>query len=173
MDEVVTIAQLRAVLSILRVDPDAVGVRLGQAGMRGPHAERAMLVGLLHRVASSELREVVTTTMDDAEAAMAAAASALSVNGENSTEQARFDARWLHERIGVLAAGTTVEPVPVLLDAAARSTDAAEALLQLSRNPRGGAADARWQRALDDLGHAYHLINDERVGRSNTTTAPL
>jgi hypothetical protein len=59
------------------------------------------------------------------------------------------------------------------LDAAARSTDAAETLLLLSRNPRGHDADTRWERALDDLGRAYHLINDERVGRSNTTTAPL
>ncbi|MBF6340776.1 hypothetical protein IU450_33505 [Nocardia abscessus] len=169
----VTIAQLRAVLSILRVDPDEVGARLGDLGLRGPDAERVLLVGLLHRIASSELRQVVTTTMDDTEAARAAAMSTLPVNGENPTEQVRFDAHWLHDRIGALAAGTTVDPVPVLLDAAARSTDAAEVLLLLSRNPRGHDADSRWERALDDLGRAYHLINDERVGRSNTTTAPL
>lgn len=168
----VTIAQLRAVLSILRVDPDEVGARLGDTGLRGPNTERAMLVGLLHRVASSELRQVITTTEDD-EAAKAAAVSAQPADGENATEQVRFDAQWLHDRIGALAAGITVDPVPVLLDAAARSTDAAEALLLLSRNPRGGDAEARWERALDDLGWAYHLINDERVGRSNTTTAPL
>ncbi|MBF6229235.1 hypothetical protein IU470_29610 [Nocardia abscessus] len=164
---------MRAVLSILRVDPDEVGAQLGDTGLRGPDAERVLLVGLLHRIASSELREVVTTMMDDTEAARAAARSTLPVNGENPTEQVRFDAHWLHDRIGALAAGTTVDPVPVLLDAAARSTDAAEVLLLLSRNPRGHDADTRWERALDDLGRAYHLINDERVGRSNTTTAPL
>ncbi|WP_454197607.1 hypothetical protein [Nocardia sp. Marseille-Q1738] len=169
----VTIAQLRAVLSILRVDPDEVGAQLGDTGLRGPNAERVLLVGLLHRVASSELRQVITTTMDEEGAARAAAVSTRPVDGENPTEQARFDAHWLHDRIGALAAGTTVEPVPVLLDAAARSTDAAEALLQLSHNPRGYEAEIRWERALDDLGRAYHLINDERVGRSNTTTAPL
>src|SRR5262245_15861196 len=74
-DEVVTIAQLRAVLSILRVDPDQVGGRLDDTGLPAPDAERVLLVGLLHRVASSELRQVVTTTMDEAEAARAAAVS--------------------------------------------------------------------------------------------------
>ncbi|WP_280195991.1 hypothetical protein [Nocardia farcinica] len=61
----------------------------------------------------------------------------------------------------------------MLLDAAARSADAAAALLALSRRPAGELADGWWQRALTDLGEAYHLINDEYVGRSNTVTAPL
>src|SRR5690606_23996175 len=50
---VVTIAQLRAVLAILRVDPS------GSEGVhRGPADEQADLVSLLHRVISGELQQL-------------------------------------------------------------------------------------------------------------------
>ncbi|MFR9752522.1 hypothetical protein ACL02S_16010 [Nocardia sp. 004] len=169
----ITIAQLQAVLSILRIDPDVVGVRSGDPAPRDPNTERMLLAGLLHRVAGSALRQIVTSATDDEAVVRAVTMSTVPLRGENPTEQVLFDAHWLHDRIGTLAECATVDPVPVLLDAAARAVAAAEALLLLSRNPRGDDADTRWEWALDDLGHAYHLINDERVGRSNTVTAPL
>ncbi|WP_028479869.1 hypothetical protein [Nocardia sp. CNY236] len=169
----VTIAQLRAVLSILRIDPSTVDMWANDRVLHGPNVDRVLLAGLLHRVASSELRQAVTSTMNDEQAARVAAVSLRKVDGVDPMEQVRFDARWLHDQIGALAAGRTVDPVPALLDAAARAAEAAEALLVLTRNPRGNDADTRWVQALDDLGRAYHRINDERVGHSNSTTAPL
>ncbi|MFD0366275.1 hypothetical protein ACFQZZ_32980 [Nocardia sp. GCM10030253] len=168
-----TIAQLRAVLAILRIDPAEIGAQDGGRGFPGPVSERSLLVGLLYRAVSGELRRVLTTSMTEDEVAHTAAMSTRPVNGENACEQAGFDARWLRDRIDALAAETTVDPAPILLDAAARSADATEALLSLSRNPGDGDAESRWLQALDDLGQAYHLINDEYVERSNATTAPL
>jgi hypothetical protein len=169
----VTIAQLRAVLAILHIDPAEIGAKSSDAAPRGQGSERAVLVGLLHRTVSDELRRVITATMTDDEIAHAATMSIQPVRGENACEQADFDARWLRDRIEALAVDMTVDPAPVLLDAAARSTDAAAALLSLSRHPGNVDAEARWQRALTDLGQAYHLINDEYVGRTNEITAPL
>jgi hypothetical protein len=167
----VTIAQLRAVLAILRIDPAEIGGQDHGAGFRGPVSERSLLVGLLYRAASGELRRVLTMT--EGGGAHSAAPSTRQIDGENASEQAGFDARWLRDRIEALAAETTIDPAPILLDAAARSADATEALLSLSRNPGDGDAESRWQQALDDLGRAYHLINDEYVERTNATTAPL
>ncbi|BAD57179.1 hypothetical protein IU443_04935 [Nocardia farcinica] len=158
----VTIAQLRAVLAILRVDPQE-----SVAAHRDPASEQAELVGLLHRVVSGELRQVLTADPAHPLAEVGA------VLDESPTEQVCFEACLLHDHIDALAGAATADPAPVLLDAAARSADAAAALLALSRRPAGELADGWWQRALTDLGEAYHLINDEYVGRSNTVTAPL
>ncbi|RBO93606.1 hypothetical protein DFR74_10222 [Nocardia puris] len=146
----VTIAQLRAVLAILHIQPEPWP---DPARPLDPAAEHARLLDMVHRVVTGELQRAA-------------------VPGR-STDQARTDARWLHDRIDALAEDATVDPAPVLLDAAARSAGATEVLLTLTGNPAGGEADSYWRRALTDLGHAYHLINDEYVGRSNTTTAPL
>lgn len=158
----VTIAQLRAVLAILRVDTSGA-----VAAHRGPAEEQADLVGLLHRVIAGELWQTM-------------AADQISTPGgglpglvENPTEQACFAARLLHDQIGVLASAAVADPAPALLDAAARSAHAAAALLALSRRPEGAVAEEWWQRALDDLGEAYHLTNDEYVGRANIVTAPM
>jgi hypothetical protein len=167
---VVTIAQLRAVLAILRVEADSAGEHARESEMG---AERAMLVGLLHRLASSELRRVITDTASEDEIVRATEASTISMDGENPTEQARFDAHWLHDRIEVLAAHTVTDPAPVLLDAAGRAAEAAEVLLALSRNPRSGDAENRWRTALDDLAAAYHMINDKHIEQANTTTQPI
>ncbi|WP_431950480.1 hypothetical protein [Nocardia lijiangensis] len=148
----VTIAQLRAVLAILHIDPDALDPPFGSP--RDATAERALLVGLLQHVVGGASRQAMTAHEDPAERMCA-------------------DATELHDRIGAMAADATAEPAPALLAAAARSSDATAALLELSRNPAGGEAETRWLRALTDLGQAYHLLNDEYVGRSNTTTAPL
>ncbi|WP_157171870.1 hypothetical protein [Nocardia higoensis] len=157
-----TIAQLRAVLAILRVDTS------GSVGShRGPADEQADLVGLLHRVISGELRQVMADEHGVAPGGVPAALD------ENPTEQACFEARLLHDRIGVLAGTAVADPAPALLDAAVRSAHATAALLALSRRPGGAAAEERWQRALDDLGEAYHLINDEYIGRANSVTAPM
>ncbi|MET8778702.1 hypothetical protein AB0H49_31395 [Nocardia sp. NPDC050713] len=148
----VTIAQLRAVLAILHIDPDAVDPPFD--GPRDAAAERALLVGLLRHVVGGEPRHAIPVAEDPAERMCA-------------------DAAELHDRIGAMAEDATAEPAPVLLAAATRSADATTALLELSRNPAGSDSEIRWRRALTDLGQAYHLLNDEYVGRSNTTTAPL
>ncbi|WP_431969672.1 hypothetical protein [Nocardia sp. bgisy134] len=149
----VTIAQLRAVLAILHVDPDN-NLDPPFDGPRDVTAERALLVGLLQHVVGGESGQVNTAHEDAAERMCA-------------------DAVELHDRIDAMAADATAEPAPALLAAAVRSADATAALLELSRSPVGGEAESRWRRALTDLGQAYHLLNDEYVGRSNTQTAPL
>ena len=169
----VTIAQLRAVLAILHVDPDRVGAHIHLDTGVGQAAEQVMLVGLLHRLASTELRRVITASMSEGDAARATAVSTRPLNGENPTDQPIFDAHWLRQRIGALAATNAVDPAPVLLEAAARAADAAEALLRLSRDPHGAAAESHWQRILEDLSTAYHLSNDEHVDAANTMTQPL
>ena len=158
----VTIAQLRAVLAILRVDTSGV-----VAAHRGPADEQADLVGLLHRVISGELWQVMAVDQ------IPAPGGGLTGLDENPTEQACFEARLLHDQIGVLAGAAVAAPAPVLLDAAARSAHATAALLALSRRPEGAVAEEWWLRALDDLGEAYHLINDEYVGRAITVTTPM
>ncbi|MGV9616490.1 hypothetical protein [Nocardia xishanensis] len=149
---VVTIAQLRAVLAILRIDPDKADPPFD--GPRDATTQRALLVGLLQHVVGGESPRANFAHEDPAERMCA-------------------DAVELHDRIDAMAADAIVEPAPALLAAAVRSADATAALLELSRNPVGSEAEMRWQRALTDLGQAYHLLNDEYVGRSNTTTAPL
>lgn len=168
----VTIAQLRAVLAILHIDPVEIG-EPDSTGLRGPDSERSLLVGLLYHALGGEMRQVLATATTSDEVARAAAMSARQAPYANACVQAGVDARRLRDRIEALAAETTVDPAPILLDAAARSADATETLLALSRNPGDGDAESRWRQALDDLGQAYHLINDEYVERTNATTAPL
>ncbi|WP_067855556.1 hypothetical protein [Nocardia shimofusensis] len=158
----VTIAQLRAVLAILRVDTSGA-----VAAHRGAADEQADLVGLLHRVVSGELCRMM------AEGHEPTPSGALARLGENPTEQACFEARLLHDQIGVLAGAAALDPAPVLLAAAARSAHATAALLAVSRGPHGAMAEEWWRRALDDLGEAYHLANDEYIDRANSVTAPM
>ncbi|WP_345495346.1 hypothetical protein [Nocardia callitridis] len=167
-----TIAQLRAVLAILHVDPDRVGAHIPPDSDRGQATQQAVMVGLLHRLASAELRRVVTASASDRDTANAAVESE-PVLGDNPAEQACFDASLLQLRIGALAANTKVDPAPVLLDAAARAADAAGVLVRLSREPHGADAESRWQRVLEDLSAAYHLSNDEHVSAANVMTQPI
>lgn len=157
----VTIAQLRAVLAILRVDTSGA-----VAAHRGPADEQADLVGLLHRVVSGELCRMMAEGQGTPPGALAAL-------GENPAEQACFEARLLHDQIGVLAGTAVADPAPALLAAAARSAHATAALLALSRRPQGAMSEEWWLRALDDLGEAYHLTNDEYIDRANSVTAPM
>ncbi|WP_067702572.1 hypothetical protein [Nocardia jejuensis] len=166
----VSIAQLRAVLAILNVYPEDVIAPMGSADHR-EQSERAMLIGLLHARTSGELRRMIDTTEETAASVIAHGVG--SSHGEDVWAQADFDSRWLRDRVELLAAAATVDPTPILLDAAARSADATAALLALSRNPNDPAAEYRWQRALHGLGQAYRSINDEYIDRSNTVTAPL
>jgi len=64
---VATVAQLRAVLAVLHVDPTDPSVRAPVG--HDAAVERAKLAGLLHRVASSELRKSILTATDENELA--------------------------------------------------------------------------------------------------------
>ncbi|QIS03541.1 hypothetical protein F5X71_15505 [Nocardia brasiliensis] len=165
-----TIAQLRAILAVLNIDPGETDA-LVTDGI-DPAVERAKLAALLQRVFSSELRSAVTNTPDQQELARrwTAASTQSALDGENATEQAHFDAHWLHNRIDALAPRHTSDQAPVLLDAAARAAEAAQVLLSLSSgNPHGDGTESLWQTALDDLASAFHLINDEH----NAITQPI
>ncbi|MFC8528806.1 hypothetical protein [Nocardia sp. NPDC057227] len=169
----VTMAQLRAVLAVLNVEPDQPGVLRPVDPDHG--VEQAKLAGLVHRVLGDEVRRVIGTAddADQRERRWSAAAGGLPPTAEVTAERARFDARQLSNRIEVLAADAAAEPVPVLLDAAARAADAAAVLVQLSRHPLGAETETLWRAALDDLAAAYHLINDEHEELAATATRPL
>lgn len=169
----VTMAQLRAVLAVLNVEPEAQGELRPVDPDLG--VEQAKLAGLVHRVLGDEVRRVVTAAADDDQRARrwTAAAGELSPADEVTAERAGFDARHLSNRMEVLAGRAVAEPAPVLLDAAARAADAAAVLVQLSRHPIGADTEALWRAALDDLAAAYHLINDEHEVLAATSTQPI
>ncbi|WP_069166757.1 hypothetical protein [Nocardia altamirensis] len=166
-----TIAQLRAILAVLHIDPGDIDALAYTDTDNDPAVERAKLAALLQCVFSSELRSAVTNTADQHELARrwTAASTQRALDGENATEQAHFDAHWLHNRIDALAPRHTSDQAPVLLDAAARAAEAAQVLLSLSGNPHGDGTESLWQTALDDLASAFHLINDEH----NAITQPI
>lgn len=164
-----TTAQLRAVLAVLQVgaeDAAADGIA------RDPSVEHAELTGLLHRLISNELREVIVAApLGETGRRWSAAATVLPEPPGRTTlsEQAQFDARWLRDRIATLVSRSGPEPVPALLAAAVQAVDAATALLALARDPFGDGSDSAWQSVIDDLATAFHLVNDEH----NSVTQPI
>ncbi|MEV0293844.1 hypothetical protein [Nocardia sp. NPDC050710] len=165
-------AQLRAVLAILRIDPDGFRIDGNGAADRDRDVEQAALVGLLYGLFDGQLRQAIAAGARD-DAVRVALSSSRILGGRNQIEQAGFDAQRLQDRINVLAEGSTAQPVPVLLDAAAHAAAAAEALLLLTRDPHGADSETHWQTALADLAGAYHLANDEHAGQANIRTQPL
>ncbi|RDI49414.1 hypothetical protein [Nocardia mexicana] len=156
-----TTAQLRAVLAVLQVG----GTTGGTAP--DPSVEHAELAGLLHRVISNELREVIVAApLGETERRWSAASAVVpAMPGERGlSEQAQFDARWLRDRIATLVSRSGPDPIPALLAAAVQAVDAATALLALSRDPHGIGSQDAWQAVIDDLATAFHLVNDEHNG---------
>ncbi|MBF6174912.1 hypothetical protein [Nocardia blacklockiae] len=163
-----TTAQLRAVLAVLQAGANGAAID-GLA--RDPSIEHAELAGLLHRLISNELREVIVAApLGETGRRWSAAATVPASPGETTlSEQAQFDARWLRDRIATLVSRSGPEPIPALLAAAVQAVDAATALLALARDPHGDGSDGAWQAAIDDLATAFHLVNDEH----NSVTRPI
>ncbi|MBB5911935.1 hypothetical protein BJY24_000802 [Nocardia transvalensis] len=161
-----TTAQLRAVLAVLQAGADTVELP------RDPSVEHAELTGLLHRLVSNELREVIVAApLGETGRRWSAATTAVPepTGGSTLSEQAQFDARWLRDRIATLVSRSGPDPVPALLAAAVQAVDAATALLALARDPHGDGSDGAWQSVIDDLATAFHLVNDEH----NSFTQPI
>ncbi|WP_280267347.1 hypothetical protein [Nocardia wallacei] len=156
-----TTAQLRAVLAVLQVGADDLA-----AGATAPDrsVEHAELAGLLHRVISKELREVIVAAPLGETERRWSAANAVQPGEVVLSEQAQFDARWLRDRIATLVSHSGPDPIPALLAAAVQAVDAATALLALARDPHGMGSQDAWQAVIDDLATAFHLVNDEHNG---------
>ncbi|MFJ1457330.1 hypothetical protein [Nocardia wallacei] len=161
-----TTAQLRAVLAVLQVGAEDAAA---DGAARDPSVEHAELTGLLHRLISNELREVIVAAPLGETGRRWSAAATVPVGETTLSEQAQFDARWLRDRIATLVSRSGPDPIPALLAAAVQAVDAATALLALSRDPFGDGSESAWQSVIDDLATAFHLVNDEH----NSVTQPI
>ncbi|MFE7718532.1 hypothetical protein ACFU44_05760 [Nocardia rhizosphaerihabitans] len=156
----VTTAQLRAVLAVLRGDSQgAIG---GQVADQ--RAEAAELIGLLYGTIGNELRKlIVEAPLGESTARWisAAAAAQSAAAGPERSEKAQFDARWLRHHVAALSYRDEPEAATSLLGAAAHALDAAATLLALARSPQGEGSATAWPRVLDDLAIAFQLVRDE------------
>ncbi|MEC3957733.1 hypothetical protein VMT65_32190 [Nocardia sp. CDC153] len=153
-------AQLREMLAMLPPDVDAVGA------VDDSPVERAELSAILHAVLSDTMRRsIIEAPLGHCRpswaSAIEAADTALADCGAPASEQAQFDANWLGQRIGMLAAREAPAAARALLTAASHAVEAAGVLLAIARDPSATAARDSWPTAINDLAYAFHLANDE------------
>ncbi|WP_290048018.1 hypothetical protein [Nocardia nova] len=161
-------AQLRAALAVLGIDSDHISSRAANSADVGlPDIERAMLAGLLYRVAGTALRQAIT---ENGEVSRIEARGAAAVprapwfDGEDPIEQTVFEAFWLVSRVNHMQTESARTRRTLILEAARRAAAATKDLLRLHhsllRKRQIELGDREWPVVLRHLEQAHALTTN-------------